>query len=273
MKDFKDKVVVITGAATGIGFAYAKAFGRDGARIVLAGRRENRLRDAATTLTSSGVEALYHVCDVTDREQVMRLADFAQDRFGRVDVIVNNAGTGLLRPVLETPLEDVRKLFEVNYFGVWQVAEVFARRFLDQGTPAAIYNVGSENSLFHAAFGGAGYVASKQAVGALSESLREEMPEFIDVSLICPGFVRSEIDDPEFMAHGMDADKFVEITMPQLRAGQFYVVSHAYNAVRIGDRYKEISQAFETYAPRYDGDVEFDVRTTQAAQTPTADRP
>ncbi|MFF8772193.1 SDR family NAD(P)-dependent oxidoreductase [Kitasatospora sp. NPDC015120] len=264
MKDYKDKVVVITGGATGIGFAYARAFGRDGARIVLAGRRENRLREAVDTLTTDGVEAAFQVCDVTDREQVVRLADFAQERFGRVDVIVNNAGTGMLSPVLETSLADVRKLFEANFFGVWHVAEVFARRFVEQGTPAAIYNVGSENSLFHAAFGGAGYVASKQSVGALSESLREELPDFIEVSLICPGFVRSEIEDPEFMAHGMDTDRFVDITMPQLRAGRFYVVSHSYNAVRIAARYKEIMQAYETYAPRYDGDEEFDVRTVAA---------
>lgn len=265
MKNFKDKVVVITGGATGIGFAFAKAFGRDGAKILLAARRENRLQEAVAQLEKLGIEARYKTCDVTNYEEVQELADFAWGTLGRVDVIMNNAGMSPpSRPVLDTPLNDVRRVFDLNFFGVWHGSQVFGRRLVEQGTPAAIYNIGSENSLFHGVPGGSAYVATKHAVLALTESLREEMPSFIDVSLVCPGFVRSELGPAEYMTLGMDTDRFVDIAMPQLRSGEFYVVSHAYNAVRISARYSEIARAYETFAPRYEGDDEFDGRSLWA---------
>ena len=262
MKSFKDKVVVITGGATGIGFAFAKAFGADGAKVVLAAQRENRLVEAVAHLKQLGIEARHWLCDVTKPDQVEALADFAWEAFGHVDVIVNNAGIMLPNaPVVETPLDSVHGIFDVNFFGVWHGSAVFGRRFIEQGTPAAIYNVGSENSLFNGVPMAAAYIATKHAVLALTESLREEMPDFVDVSLICPGFVRSELGPPEAMAMGMDTDRYVELAMKQLKAGEFFVVSHAYNIERIHARNDEVTHAFDTYAPRYDGDDEYDVRS------------
>ena len=262
MNDFKDKVIVIPGGATGIGFGFAKAFGAEGASIVLAARRENRLAEAVEQLDALGIEARYCTCDVSDPDQVEALADFAWDAFGHVDVIINNAGMMLPNaPVVETPIESVHQIFAVNFFGVWYGSASFGRRFIEQGTPAAIYNVGSENSLFHGVPMAAPYVATKHAVLALTESLREEMPHFIDVGLICPGFVTSELGPPEAMAMAMATDQYVEMVMKQIKAGEFYIVSHAYNIERIDARYKEITDAFSTYAPRYEGDDEFDVRT------------
>ena len=84
---------------------------------------------------------------------------------------------------------------------------------------------------------------------------------FIDVGLICPGFVRSELGDPEVMKAGMDTDKFTSAAMEQIKAGEFFIVSHAYNVVRITEQYEEVSRAYAKYAPRYEGDDEFDVRT------------
>ena len=92
MKDFKDKVVVITGGATGIGLGFAEAFGKEGAKVVISGRRENRLQEAVEKLASLGIEAKYQVSDATKLEDVEALADFAWDAYGHVDVIVNNAG-------------------------------------------------------------------------------------------------------------------------------------------------------------------------------------
>jgi len=108
---------------------------------------------------------------------------------------------------------------------------------------------------------GSAYVATKHAVLALTESLRAEMPDFIDVGLICPGFVMSELGPPEAMALAMDTERFVEIAMKQIKAGAFYIVSHAYNIERIQARHDEISGAYSTYATRYEGDQEFDVRS------------
>lgn len=262
MQDFKDKVVVIPGGATGIGFGFAKAFGQEGAKIVIAARREERLQQAVAELDGLGIEATYKVCDVTDGDQVEALADFAWNWKGHVDVIINNAGMMVPHaPVLDMPMEHFEAIFGVNFYSVVLGSKIFGKRFVEQGTPAAIYNVGSENSLFHGTpFNGA-YVATKHGVLAITQSLYEELPDFIDVSLICPGFVVSELGPKENMAHGMPTDVFIEKAMPQIKAGNFFVVTHAYNMVPITERYEMLKSAYDTYAPRYDGDQQYDVRT------------
>jgi short-subunit dehydrogenase len=156
----------------------------------------------------------------------------------------------------------VQSVLAVNLFGVWNGVSVFGRRFIEQGTPAAIYNVGSENSFFNAIPEGAWYVLSKHAVLAMTVALREELPKHIDVALICPGLVLSEL--AKETQEGMDTDTYAALVMKQLKAGEFYIVSHAFNMVRIKARWNEIEAAFGKYAPRYEGDVEFDVRTLGA---------
>ena len=262
MENFKDKVVVIPGGATGIGFGFAKAFGQEGAKIVIAARRENRLIEAVTELASLGIEATYKVCDVTSMDDMQALADFAWDWKGHVDVIINNAGLMVPHaPVLDMPVDHIQHIFNVNLFGVIYGSKIFGKRFLEQGTPAAIYNVGSENSLFHGTPLNGAYVATKHSVFALTQSLHEELSDFIDVSLICPGFVMSELGPEENMQLGMPTDEYIAMAMPQLKAGKFFVVSHAYNMERITQRYEMLKGAYETYAPRYEGDQQYDVRT------------
>ena len=262
MQDFKNKVVVIPGGATGIGFGFAKALGDEGAKIILAARRENRLQEAVATLQENGIEATYKVTDVTQPDQVEALADFAWDWLGHVDVIINNAGVMVQHaPVLDMPIEDFERIFSVNFYSVIWGSKIFGKRFIEQGTPAAIYNVGSENSLFHGTPLNGAYVATKHSVFAITQSLLEELPNFIDVSLICPGFVVSELGPEENMQHGMPTDEFIQIAIPQLKANEFFVVSHAYNMVPITERFEKVKRAYEKYAPRYDGDQQYDVRT------------
>ncbi|MBN3761627.1 SDR family oxidoreductase [Burkholderia sp. Ac-20365] len=263
MQDFNGKVVVITGGATGIGFALAKQFAQQGARLVIAGIQKNRLEEAAKALSSIAEQVEITECDVTDRAQVEALAGFAWEKYGRVDVIVNNAGVGPIpSTVIDSRPEDVQSVLAVNLFGVWNGVSIFGRRFIEQGTPAAIYNVGSENSFFNAIPEGAGYVLSKHAVLAMTVALREELPKHIDVALICPGLVLSEL--AKETQEGMDTDTYAALVMKQIKAGEFYIVSHAFNMVRIKARWNEIEAAFSKYAPRYEGDVEFDVRTLGA---------
>lgn len=260
MKDFKDKIIVIAGGANGIGFGFAKAFGKEGAKIVVASCREERLKQAVADLEAMAIEATYKVCDVSDPDQVEALAEFAWFWKGRVDVMVNNAGIMVPNAALvDMPLKHFQSILAVNFYSVVIGSEVFGKRFIEQGTPAAIYNVGSENSLFHGApFNGA-YVATKHAVLAVTESLYEEMPDFIDVSLICPGFVETELGPKENMQYEMPTDEFVEKAIPQLKAGNFYVVTHAYNMKLINERYDRINTAHETYAPRYESDQKYDI--------------
>lgn len=265
MKDFQDKVVVITGGATGIGFSFAKQFGKEGANVVIASRRLNRVEEAVEKLTEMGIEVRGTTCDVTVLAEVEALADFAWNEFGRVDVIVNNAGVGSTQqPVIGLTKEQAMNVLDINLFGVWNGVKVFGKRLIEQGTPCAIYNVGSENSFFDGVPYANAYVISKHAVLALTDILRKEVPDFVEVGLICPGLVNSELGE-DGINFGMDTDKFTSIAMQQIKAGKFYIVSHAYNMVRIDDRYDEIRAAYETYAPRYERDVEYDVRTIYEA--------
>ena len=269
MNSFKDKTVVITGSATGIGKSLAKQFGADGAKVVISGRRQDRIDATVQELKSRGIEAAGTRCDVTERKDVEALADFAEETFGGVDVLVNNAGVMQeIVPLIEMDLDEFRQVFEINLYGVLNGIQVFGKRFLERGTPAAIYNIGSENSLFAAVPSAHAYVSSKHAVLAVTELLAEETPDFIEVAVIMPGYVHSEMTKDFFP--GMDTDEYTALVMKQLKAGEFYIVSHAYNKVHLDARYKKLAAAFEKYAPRYDGDDEFDVRTMAARMQESA---
>lgn len=265
MTSFENSIVVITGGATGIGFALAKAFGADGANIVLAEPRATRLQEAVSALEAVSVNARWYECDVSDPASVARLADSVWKDAGRVDVLINNAGIKAPNnPVTDLPLEDLHKVFDVNFFGMWHCAAIFGKRLIEQGTPSSLYNVGSELSFFSSVPNATAYMASKHAVLGLTEGLREEMPDFIDVGLIVPGFVASEMHSSAVSSLGMNADRFAEIVMPQIRAGARFVVSHAYNIEHINSRYQAVSEAYSSHAPRYAGDDEFDVKTIMA---------
>lgn len=258
------EVVVITGGATGIGFGLAKAFGAEGASIVIAEPRPEKLAQAVAALQGEGIEALGVPCDVTDLEQVEALADTCYDTHGQVDVLVNNAGVGHPRAsVAELDMAALRAMFEVNFFGVWHGCRVFGPRMQAQGTNAAIYNTGSENSLFTAAPKLAGYVAAKHAVLGLTDALREELPPPMRVGIIMPGFVASDLTRGVSQL-AMPADEYAPIVVRQIREGRFYVVSHAYNRVHIDRRHEELAASYEQYAPRYEGDDEYDVPTLLA---------
>ena len=265
MKDFKDKLVVITGGATGIGYAFAKVFGGAGARLVLAEPRLNRLQEAVTALADLGVDASYCQSDVSDAESVRKLADFVWRELGQADVLINNAGiTAANHPVTDLPLEELHKVFSVNFFGQWHVASIFGKRMLEQGTPASIYNVGSELSFFSSVPNATAYMATKHAILGLTEGLREEMPDHIDVGLIVPGFVGTEMHRAKVAERGMNADQFAAIAFPQIQAGERFVVTHAYNIVHIKSRFEAIARAYAKYAPRHDGDDDYDVKTMMA---------
>ncbi len=258
--ELSNRRVVITGGASGIGFALAKGLGQLGCRIMIAEPNESRLAAAVQKLQELGVDATSQTCDVTRLEQVEQLADHVWETFGGVDMVFNNAGISIGHsPVVDTSMEDLHEVFDVNFFGVWHGCKVFGQRLIEQGTPAGIYNTGSENALFNAVPNNAAYIASKHAVLGLTDNLREQMPDYINVGLINPGFVSTGMT--EAVGHlAMDADQFAAVVLKQIADGRFYIVSHAYNMVHIEQRYAEIKQAFEAYAPRYEGDEEYDVR-------------
>jgi NAD(P)-dependent dehydrogenase (short-subunit alcohol dehydrogenase family) len=260
MRNLKDKVIAITGGATGIGFALAKTLGSEGGKIVIGEPRKDKLKEAVSFLTDLGIDAAETYLDVTSLKSVEEFAEFTIERFGNIDILINNAGiSGARGRIDRVDIQEARKVFDVNFFGVWHGCAVFSKKMIEQGTKAAIYNLGSENSLFIAVPKSVAYVASKHAVFALSESLRNDLPDYIHVGTIFPGYVDTPLTSQ--VEGGMNADEFANIIKVQIKNEEHLIVSHAYNSVHIEKRNNEITSAYKKYAPRYDGDDEYDIKT------------
>jgi NAD(P)-dependent dehydrogenase (short-subunit alcohol dehydrogenase family) len=276
MDDLRGKVAVVTGAGSGIGRGIARALAAEGAHVVVADIERDPAAAVADEIRGTGVEALGVPCDVSDRAQVEALADRAWERFEHVDVLVNNAGViGAPKRCIEADERDARWMFDVNLFGTWYGCAVFGSRFVEQGTPAHILNTGSENSLGVPHTRAAFYTASKHAVLGLSDVLRRELPDFIGVSILCPGMVPTRlttaarnrpdryggaVDSDASMDLGMDPDEVGRRAVAGIRAGAFYIVTHPPVREMVEERAAEIVAAFEAQAPRYGGDEELDTR-------------
>lgn len=192
-KRFRDSVVVITGAGSGIGLATAQAFARRGAKLHLVDIHDARVQEAAAELRRMGSVAHPHVADVREPEALEALAERVYAEHGRCDVLVNNAGVAHGALVQETTLEDWRWILETNLWGVIHGVHAFVPRMIDQGGKASIVNMASLAGLvgFPSM---APYCTSKFAVVGLSESLGAELrPYGIHVTAICPGIIDTDI--------------------------------------------------------------------------------
>lgn len=192
--DIKGKVVIVTGASSGIGEATAREFGREGARVVLAARRVDRLEGLAREINSMGVgaETLVVQADLSRLEDIQALVRKTLDRFGRIDVLVNNAGFGRL-DWLENldPQKDIEAQFDVNVLGVVQTTRQALPVMIRQRA-GHIINMCSLAGLV-ATPTYTIYAACKHAVHGFSEALRREVkPWGIEVSMIYPGGVATE---------------------------------------------------------------------------------
>ena len=244
---FDGQVAVITGGARGIGRALGTALQAAGAQVLLA------------DLPSQ--DPLIFACDVTEPQAVENLADHAWATFGRVDLLINNAGiAGANGRMPKVDLAAARRVFDVNFWGVWHGCQAFAPRMAEQDFASAIYNVASENALFCAVPRSAAYIASKHAVLGLTESLREDLPPHVHAGTIIPGWVQSGMGAPDVQHHAMPAERYAEIILPQIAARERFVVSHASNSDPIAEREAALSAAYARYAPRYPGDEEYDAR-------------
>jgi len=255
------QVAVITGGAGGIGIALAEKLGVEGAAIVISDRSQTACDEAVARLSAANIEALSVLCDVSDEASVDALAQAAFGWKGRVDFLINNAGISQPRAKLhKADLADAKRVMEVNFWGVWNGCASFGPRMAEQDHPSAIYNVGSENSLYCAVPRAGAYIASKHAVLGMTESFREDLPDRVHVGTIMPGWVASGLNPPEVAHLAMSAEEFAEIIVPQIIARENYVVSHPYNAVRNAEREQAIADSYSRNAPRYAGDDKYDVR-------------
>ncbi|WP_030346838.1 glucose 1-dehydrogenase [Streptomyces sp. NRRL S-1022] len=192
------KVVLITGASSGIGAAAAGVFCREGAAVVLAARREDRLAELTGQLRAKGAEAEYVVCDVTDPEDAARAVECAVSGFGRLDGAFNNAGVGGDRTPLHLMSDDVYDtVMDVNVRGVWNCLRHEIAAMLRHGG-GAIVNNSSVGGLV-AIPAAAPYVAAKHAVVGLTRAAADEYAtEGIRVNAVAPGTTRSEITEDWF---------------------------------------------------------------------------
>jgi len=192
MKDLGDRVVVVTGAASGIGRSAALAFAREGARVHLVDVDCARVEEASSEARGASPGCTSHVVDVRDAAAVEDLAGRVMQAEGRVDVLVNNAGVCLGGPVETTSLDDWRWITDVNYWGVVHGIRSFVPLMIAQAS-GHIVNTASMAGLVGLPFVAA-YCATKFAVVGLSEALSVELAVHgIHVTVVCPGFVRTSV--------------------------------------------------------------------------------
>jgi short-subunit dehydrogenase len=190
----KDAVVIVTGASAGIGRETALEFARQGARVVLAARREDRLEELAGQIRTMGADALAVPTDVARSADIDRLVQAALDRFGRIDVLVNNAGFGFSGTIEETTEADMRELMEVNYMSAFNATRAVLPHMRRQRR-GHIVNVASVVGKIAFPFHGA-YSASKFAMIGMTEALRGELDgSGITATAVLPGSTRTEFFD------------------------------------------------------------------------------
>jgi NADP-dependent 3-hydroxy acid dehydrogenase YdfG len=184
------KVVLITGASSGIGEATARLLASNGAKVVLGARRTERLEKIVKEIRAAGGAAEFRKLDVATREEVNAFVEFAREKFGRVDVIFNNAGVMPVSPMNALKFEEWDRIIDVNIKGVLNGIAAVLPLMERQGS-GHIINTASTGA--HAVGGQFGvYCASKYAVRAITEGLRQEM-NTIRVTLISPGVTESEL--------------------------------------------------------------------------------
>lgn len=190
------KVALVTGASSGIGAATALALAGEGAKVAVAARRRDRLQDLAARIKAGGGEALVLEVDVTDEAAVRRMVSDTRQQLGRLDVLVNNAGVMLLGAVVGADTTEWRRMVELNVMALLNATHAALPVMLEQATPDDVCDIVNVSSVAgRVARAGSGvYNATKWAVNAFSEALRQEVTERgIRVTLVEPGAVATEL--------------------------------------------------------------------------------
>ncbi|MBM4362847.1 MAG: SDR family NAD(P)-dependent oxidoreductase [Deltaproteobacteria bacterium] len=254
MEHLSGSVAVVTGGASGIGLALGKRFAAEGMQVVLADVEPGALEQAVAELSATGASVLGVRTDVSDPDALVRLRDATLARFGKVNVLCNNAGVQRSAPTWKLTDREWRWLVDVNLLGVVNGIRAFVPRMLEQGDPCHVVNTASLGGLVSAPFMSA-YCSTKYAVVALSESLRGELGgSNVGVSVLCPAFVRTRLGDadrnmPDALEVGLSAEEIEErrnigrgaaalveggisvdivsdSVVDALRRGRFYVITH-----------------------------------------------
>ena len=271
MMDLQGKTAFVTGGASGIGLALARAFIDEGMRVVIADVDETALRTAEAALAGTNSELMAVQLDVTDREQFAHVADAVEARFGPVHVVCNNAGVYRGGTLDQVSYADWDWIMGVNVGGVVNGVQTFVKRMQAHGQGGHIVNTASMAGMLTS--GGLGvYNASKFAVVGLSEALRTDLAASgIGVSVLCPGMVRTRILESErtrpvdladnsadaeaaarahseimqmAMQTGIDPHVVARMVVDAIRANQLYVFPHAEFRDAAAARFSAIIDSF-----------------------------
>lgn len=225
MLNIQDKVILITGASSGIGEACARLLAHKGARVLLGARRSDRLEALVGKIREAGGTAEFRRLDVTSRADTQAFVDFAVERFGRVDVLINNAGVMPLSPLEALKVDEWDRMIDVNIRGVLHgIAAVLP--LMQAQRSGQLVNIASIGA-YSVVPTGAVYCATKYAVRAISEGLRQEVGGDIRVTLVSPGVVESELAESisdESSREAMKAFRKVAITPDAIARAIAYAV-------------------------------------------------
>lgn len=218
--DLTGKVAIITGGATGIGRGIAEGLADVGAAIVIAARRLQKCETACQEIAQrTGIRTFPCRCDITDRQQVSAMVDSVIAAFGRIDILVNNSGTGgSEKPILKMTDEDWNRVIETNLKGVFNVSQAVVRKMIERGKGGKIINVASIGAVIGWTNMSA-YCASKGGCLQLTKSMALEWVRYnIQVNAILPGYFKTPMNE-EFFATDAGA-KAVKSSIPMKRIGR-----------------------------------------------------
>ncbi|MCX6483656.1 MAG: SDR family oxidoreductase [Mycobacterium sp.] len=188
------KVVIVTGASSGLGVSFARGFAEAGANLVLGARRVDRMAQTAALVEQAGGQVRTHQTDVADPDQCQQLVDAAMAEFGHVDVLINNAGVGTAVPTSRETVDEFRAVIDVNLNGSYWMAQACGRVM---GPGSSIINIASVLGLTTAGLPQAAYSASKAGIIGLTRDLAQQWSgrKGIRVNALAPGFFVSEMTD------------------------------------------------------------------------------
>ena len=239
--DVADRVVLITGASTGIGRATADLLAAEGARLVLAARRRDRLAAVVDALHGRGAEVLGLPTDIAELDQVERLAEAAYEKFGRVDLALFNAGASSSDSLLDPDIDVWKRSIDGNLYGLLHSIKAFVPRMIEQGGPAAVYATTSGAGIHGTKYSTAPYAAVKNAQLSIMESLYGQVRERglpLQVGVIVPPLTRTNLAGDDLSvwdrvtaglgregrpAPLIEPEEFAEVTLAGIRENRFWI--------------------------------------------------
>jgi NAD(P)-dependent dehydrogenase (short-subunit alcohol dehydrogenase family) len=225
---FQGQVALVTGAASGLGLATAKAFAESGASVVLADVNEKEVQAAAKELVDKGYKTLGVRCDVSKDEEVKALVEKTIETFGRLDAAYNNAGIqNQLAETADQTLEDYEKVMGVNLQGVWSCMKYELQVMRKQGS-GAIVNCSSLGGLIGGPERGIYHAAKHGVIGFTKSAAMEYAAKGIRINDVCPGMIRTPMSDQmEAAGQGEALKKMVEQNVPMKREGKASEIADA----------------------------------------------